>query len=292
VRYQAYTLVLGPALAVLAERGLTVIVLKGAALAETVYPRPELRHSSDVDLLIAPAERASAVACLQQLGWRPSFVEPGSGTDTLVHSSGLPLCLHTRLIRASLRPTDFGALRLRGRAVPIAGVSALTLSPADTLLHIVGQAVTSGSISSLQWACDAFFGIRRAGELDWGVFVDELAKTRLALAYVGLIHYLCDELDLPLPNAVVTEIDWQAARTPWWQREAVVASLDAGAFGRRRMWARSRTWPTRLALLKWFLLPSSNLARAIAPRIPRWRLPLDNLRRAATGARAHAQGRV
>lgn len=102
----------------------------------------------------------------------------------------------------------------------------------------------------MQWTCDAFFCIERGSRLDWELFVDELKKTRLELAYVGLLHYLRDELDLTLPSTVIATIERQAAQAPWWHREAVVASLDAGRFGRRRMRAASPTWPTRLALLR------------------------------------------
>jgi hypothetical protein len=285
-RCQAYVAIAGPALTALAEGGIEVIVLKGAALAATVYPRPQLRHTHDVDLLVEQAQRGDARACLQRRGWRLTRSTSASATDTLTHASGLPLCLHTRLIRGSLLPENFNAFRDRAQPCAIAGNAALTLSPADTLLHVLGQAVTSGSTSSLRWACDAFFCVTRGPEVDWKVFNEELTKTQLAIAYDGLLHYLRDNLGLTFPTPVVAEIDRQATQATWWQREALVASLDAGAFGRRRMWARAQSWPARLALLKWLLAPDSRLAQVIAPGVPRWRLPLDNLRQVIGGVRS------
>lgn len=279
VRYEAYIRVLAPTLAALAQGGMTAIVLKGAALAETSYPRPALRHSHDIDLLLAPEERAEAIACLRQHGWSSAGGAPDSGTDTLVHRFGLPLGVHTRLIRSSLPTTDFERLRARVRPLELAGVPALMLSRPDTLLHILGQAVGSGGFSALTWACDAFFCVAAGGSFDCSVFAGDLRQTPLAPAYAELLCYLRDELDVAVPSSV-GESARRASPLPWQQREALVASLDAGAFGRRRMWARSRSWPTRLVILKWLLLPSGTVARAVAPGIPPWQLPLRNLRRA------------
>jgi len=50
-----------------AELGL--IVLKGAALAETVYARPSLRRFGDMDMLVHRAEAARAQTLLEGLGY-------------------------------------------------------------------------------------------------------------------------------------------------------------------------------------------------------------------------------
>jgi hypothetical protein len=49
-----------------------VVILKGAALATTLYPSIGLRPMGDLDLLVPPDRLAEAVACLQALG----YVEP------------------------------------------------------------------------------------------------------------------------------------------------------------------------------------------------------------------------
>src|SRR5208282_5106828 len=48
---------LGRVLAALAEADVAPLILKGAGLAYTHYPRPGLRPRSDTDLLIAPNQR-------------------------------------------------------------------------------------------------------------------------------------------------------------------------------------------------------------------------------------------
>src|SRR5215468_5056250 len=44
------------------------IVIKGAALAHTHYPRPELRPRIDTDLMIAPDARARAAGTVEAIG--------------------------------------------------------------------------------------------------------------------------------------------------------------------------------------------------------------------------------
>lgn len=50
--------------------GIPVLVLKGAALAYLVYPRPELRPMRDLDLLVRPEDTPRARAVLHQIGFR------------------------------------------------------------------------------------------------------------------------------------------------------------------------------------------------------------------------------
>ena len=56
-------------LAGLGDAGIHPLLLKGAALAFTCYPNPVLRPRIDTDLLIEAAERKSASAMLERLGY-------------------------------------------------------------------------------------------------------------------------------------------------------------------------------------------------------------------------------
>jgi hypothetical protein len=283
VRYAAYLDVLRPALGALVEEGIQLIVLKGAALAETVYPRPQLRHSHDADLLLAADQQKRALSILLAHGWSLAVAPAPAASRTLIHRNGLPLCLHTRLIRGSLHPIEFPVLRGRACALEVAGVKVMRLSPADALLHILGQAVTSGGFASLQWACDAYFCVERGEEIDWNLLTESLAASELSPAYCGLLLDLSKALDISLPEAVCGALDQAPRAVSWKQREALVAALALGGFGFRKIWrGGSVTWRTRAALLKWFLAPEARLATAVAPETPRWRLPLRNLRRAAS----------
>jgi hypothetical protein len=56
-------------------------VLRGPAIAHTLYPEPGLRSFGDVDLLVAPRDYDAALALLRAHGARRRFPEPRRGFD-------------------------------------------------------------------------------------------------------------------------------------------------------------------------------------------------------------------
>ena len=80
----------------LAARGIPVIPLKGAALAEAVYGDVGKRVSSDIDLLVPLKRLGDAVAFAEEQGWR----EP-----ELLRSAGMP-ALHRELFHETLPPLE------------------------------------------------------------------------------------------------------------------------------------------------------------------------------------------
>src|SRR5579871_941882 len=60
----------------LAEAGIGCLVLKGVALALTVYPDATLRNFADIDLLVAPQDYEAAGAVAEACGFQCGFQEP------------------------------------------------------------------------------------------------------------------------------------------------------------------------------------------------------------------------
>ncbi|MCX6688455.1 MAG: nucleotidyltransferase family protein, partial [Methanoregula sp.] len=80
--------------------GIPVILLKGHALARTVYPDPALRQSSDIDLLVQPHNIPASEEVLEKLGYvcpakifhisqyehhHETFSPPGKGLPIELH---------------------------------------------------------------------------------------------------------------------------------------------------------------------------------------------------------------
>jgi predicted nucleotidyltransferase len=75
-------------------QGISYVVIKGAHIREYVYPDPALRPASDIDILIAPADRRRVARTLLDAGYRvyvsrkssatrpPSPVAPSTSTST------------------------------------------------------------------------------------------------------------------------------------------------------------------------------------------------------------------
>lgn len=71
LRKRAYT----GAASTLAQAGIRPMLLKGAAMNETIYPHPGLRSMGDIDVLVRPDEVDEAEALLRADGWTPVLTE-------------------------------------------------------------------------------------------------------------------------------------------------------------------------------------------------------------------------
>jgi hypothetical protein len=112
----------------LAETGLELLLVKGAALALTHYHRPWLRDMADVDLVAPPGAVDRALAALVRAGCelcdapagRP-LTAPALAERSLLWRAGALLVLvevHSRLDKVVGRPVDYAAVMARSTPVP------------------------------------------------------------------------------------------------------------------------------------------------------------------------------
>jgi hypothetical protein len=85
--------------------GVDMVVLKGSALAHSVYPDPSWRPFGDTDLLVRTRDWETAFALLAEAGFSPKFPEPRPGfrarfghTACHVDDAGFELDLHRTLV--------------------------------------------------------------------------------------------------------------------------------------------------------------------------------------------------
>ncbi len=130
------------------RQGIAVIVLKGAALAETVYPHPAGRPMGDIDLLVRPEALEATDDALTALGYQ--FVDHGrpkadwrtqhyhlTFQPPRAAPLAVPIEVHWALERASLPfRMDLDGLWQRAMPATIAGVETRILAPEDQLLHL------------------------------------------------------------------------------------------------------------------------------------------------------------
>jgi hypothetical protein len=138
------------AVAALDGAGIESRVLKGVALAHTVYPSPEWRVFADVDLLVpAPMFTRAAETLERQLTTRRDTPELRRGFDTrfgkealLRTADGLELDLHRTFVDGALGLTIVLAdLLAAGQTFDLGGRALRTLPPSQQLLHAAYAAV-------------------------------------------------------------------------------------------------------------------------------------------------------
>jgi hypothetical protein len=177
------------AVRVLDDAGIAYALLKGPALAETVYTRPDLRSYGDIDLLVDAANFERAVDSLEASGatliernW-DLIAAMGKGELNLVHPLGVPIDLHWSALydaplRAAFAWRDSAVLERRTPQV-IAGTEVFVLSPEDQLLHLCMHACLAG-LHRLSWLQDIRLAASRT-TIDWDSFTRRSTESGLDL---------------------------------------------------------------------------------------------------------------
>ncbi len=150
-------------LAALDAEGVVPLVLKGAALAYSLYPRPHLRTREDTDLLVPHSVVVDVVRIFGELGYQRHDRLPGQRVlrqDTYLRQddSGYThaLDLHWAISnRPALADTlDYADLRQRAVAVDALSPCAFGLCPEDALLHACLHRLAHGDEENLIWLYD------------------------------------------------------------------------------------------------------------------------------------------
>jgi hypothetical protein len=146
----------------LKDAGIPVILLKGHALARTVYPDPALRQSSDIDLLVQPHNIPASEKILEKLG----YVCPAK-THTISYEQhhdvyippdkGLHIELHWVTDRAFDMVPEGWLDEAFLRCIPIrsSDLSCDTFSHPDHLLYLAFHNVFLHGSIRLDWIYDA-----------------------------------------------------------------------------------------------------------------------------------------
>jgi len=142
--------VLGRLSTILREAGLNALLVKGAALALTVYPSPAARPMSDIDLLVRRDLEERVLGALTRAGCaahpppRRPLTRHLLGETPLTMTSGATTStieVHTSLDKIVTRPIDQRALF--ARALPAPGLAALCVpAPEDHALLIALHAAS------------------------------------------------------------------------------------------------------------------------------------------------------
>lgn len=187
----------------LAQRGIHPLVLKGPALARTLYSSPSLRPFGDFDLLCKTGELDAAGEALGALGYVRREATPTEPSDFhrvyLAGDGSLPVELHGDLLQLGLPARCRDALWLSPEVFRVGETDVHMLEVHYQILHLCVHLHTHG-YGRLIWFKDLDLLIRRRSQdINWHK-VYALARAegaelsvRHALAHVRTL------LDTPLP---------------------------------------------------------------------------------------------
>ena len=275
-RYAVLTDRLGPVLGALRGAGLPAMVLKGPALAETVYPSPATRPMTDVDLLVRPHHVGAADGVLVGLGYRPvdgpvGNIDPASSASlsTLDYRSRDPLAppvhLHWHLVNTSI-PTEayrdhivMDEVWNEGLPLAMAGERVWRMAPHHRLVYLCEHALRPAhALWNPLLVTDLAWSIARDSP-DWDRVLDVSRLFRLDRIAYFAIRVVRDLTDAPVPEGVIASLVPRRV------------TLGEGVFLRRALGGRSRpgtSYFVHLALRRTLLEKAGFLFRTIFPSRP------------------------
>jgi hypothetical protein len=268
-----------PLLAALAEAGIPMVALKGAARVLAGTPQAGVRFLRDVDVLVRPADWTDALRIADAQGWRCCLGTPyagalEAGTPARVYPVHHAVALARGRAQVDLHHHALYMCRVTGdddgmwaRATParLNGVPVLAPSATDELMQALAHGAQYSPKPIADWALDAA-ALIAGGQVDWAL-LEQDAQARRIEAFVACSLMLLEErLEVPVPAGLtrrlrrrvrgvfVTDFVGYASGTedyPWMydtNRRAAALRADSPARGRPGAAAR-RGAPARQTVL-------------------------------------------
>jgi hypothetical protein len=231
-----------------------VVLLKGTALAYTVYADPVSRLKGDIDAWIQADRLPAAIAALDRLGYASR--EKTDRPSELTSLVGGEQQMVSRIPGTGLIELQWPAFRgewtrhtarvdhdgIRARCLPIAveGRRALVMAPADILIHLCHHQAISHQFSfpGVRGLLDLHLIVEGTG-LDWREVVACAHIWRLSTVVWTMLSLTRQLLDSPIPDDVLNAL----APAPWRRRairrlqlKRMLIEMTPAGYRRRRFW--------------------------------------------------------
>jgi Uncharacterised nucleotidyltransferase len=197
------------------ESGADPIVVSTWELPALHYRDFGLRRVDALRVLVRPERLEAAARALADSGWeeppRAPKSRPQAGHGAQFHKNGDQCFLQWRLSHEftdparGLEPVDVWAAAVE---LPLGGATARALGPADELLNVCLSGARRSNWPSVVWIADAISVLRSAdSQVDWNRVVRQATRLRATLRLHEALRLLREELDAPIPDAVLEELD-------------------------------------------------------------------------------------
>jgi len=222
---------IGKVLAQLAESGVDYMVVKGPALAHTVYPDPALRAFNDLDLVVRERDWTAVHRLLVKMGFEPEVDLPQPPPKLVPQAVLYELKYRHQeynwflvevhyddLLNAGLASRDVEGFWQRAMLVDMEGMPVKALSLEDQLIHLCAHAHYHG-YGRLNCFSDIAFIVRdHAAQINW----ERLLETaRIEEAQVGVyytLYFLDKLLGVKVPESMLNALRPDRFRRWWHER--------------------------------------------------------------------------
>ncbi len=230
---------LGNVLSGLRNTSIPAIVLKGAHLAELVYPNISLRPMDDVDLLVMRRDLKSVEKKLFEMDYvhlnsdasRVKTISPHHLTP-FRKDGGSPIEVHWILPSMGSAEEDIELIWARSEEATVAGSQARVLSPEDLLLHVSIHASLHHRFGlGLRPLADVAAIVDRHAELDWAKVRRYAAEWRSVTGVYLTLHLSKNMLGANIPDDVLKAMrpeDFDPILIEWAKEQIFTRNAELG----------------------------------------------------------------
>jgi hypothetical protein len=223
-------------LAALNAAGIDVLLLKGGALAATVYGSFSARPMRDIDLLVSPDRADDARSLMLELDWGADPDVPGDRSYGTHHhlpplrdlgASGLRMEIHRALLPAGhpFGCTDEEIWR-EARRVRVGGSHALVMHPTHHAVHVAIHFAWSHMFKFGAWhAFRDLSWIDGSGQLDYDDFVGTARRWRAASCCYWTLSLARSLSGIPVEHSMLADL---GSRLPELGQRALLRHLSHG----------------------------------------------------------------
>jgi hypothetical protein len=227
----------GRVLKAMNDAGISVLVLKGATLANAFYCDAGLRPMNDFDFMVPLGEAFRAFEVMQTCGWNYAEFVPLKQLVWCFHAgkwtnrNGQQIDLHWHLLPEGRQPGIDDDIWARSVKIEIGGGIFSAMDATDLLWHICAHGAVGDSIPPIRWVADAWTILQsKRDAIDWERLVKTTQRRHLTLVVGRALSFLREEFSAPVSAGVVEELN----RTPhaWLERwEDRIKSGPQGILG-------------------------------------------------------------
>ena len=215
---------LGKVLGLFNQSKLQIIVMKGAALAETIYGNLALRPMSDVDLLVKKEDLHQVDELLKKLGYSPAdrAVDDVDFTSTYLTTldyrnpvkNSPSFHVHWHFVNSTIPNESYinhikmddiwqDAVRTN-----IADIETWVMAPHHLLIHLSEHALrVTHSLNKLSYFCDIDRAINYYGKgLDWDLLIQDTLKFNLNKMVYTTLYFSAYFIKAKVPEDVLLRL--------------------------------------------------------------------------------------
>lgn len=264
---------MGRCLQALAQARLAVIVLKGAALAQTVYGHPGLRQMCDLDLLVDRGDFRAVRQVLEELGYVPLRRETHPGVieehenEMAFRKPGrhpAPVDVHWSLFDSPYyqRSIPMDWFWQSAETAEISGVPSRILGSEALIIHLCGHLVLHHQANGLMWWHDIAEVLSAERErIDWNELLARTQAYELILPVREVLRPLARDWKVAVPPEVLRRL---GELRPSANEERLFERHSSAQPAGQRFWSDLRAlpdWRQRLRFARTNLFPSVQYMR-------------------------------